>query len=79
MVDRLPPPRPNWQETVFADDPPVWIGSACSYIERNAECLPSVYEVATAVRVSPERLIAGFRGFLGFTPNEFLAEVICRP
>ena len=79
MVDRPPPARPNRQAAVFADDPPVWLGSACGYIELNAAGLPTVSEVATAVRVSPERLIAGFRGFLGFTPNEFLAEVICRP
>jgi methylphosphotriester-DNA--protein-cysteine methyltransferase len=79
MVDRPPPDRLDCRETVLRECPPVWLRSACSYIERNAECLPSVYEVATAVRVSPERLIAGFRRFLGFTPNEFLAEVICRP
>ena len=55
----------------------MWLGPACAYIELNAPTT-SVCEVAIAVRVSPARLLGGFRHFLGFTPSEFLEELSSR-
>jgi transcriptional regulator GlxA family with amidase domain len=55
--------------------PPMWLASACAYIESNAASQLSVADVAAAVKVEPSRLVRDFRDYLGFTPAEFVEDV----
>jgi methylphosphotriester-DNA--protein-cysteine methyltransferase len=53
----------------------MWLGDACSFIESATNHL-SERDVAAAVNVTPQRLVQGFRRFLGFTPDELLEDVL---
>lgn len=59
-----------------ANDTPTWLTDACAYIETNAAALTSIGDVATAVSMDPVELVEEFRRQLGFTPQDFLDDVL---
>ena|SRR5690242_13628507 len=62
-----------WAVTILTfHTTPLWLLSACVFIEANADAWPSDIDVAEAVGVDRWQLIQEFRRLLGFTPSEFL-------
>jgi transcriptional regulator GlxA family with amidase domain len=61
------------------ETPPTWLRDACVFIERNAANGVSVDDVASAVTVTPTRLMQAFSHYLGFTPAELQHHVVAFP
>jgi hypothetical protein len=58
------------------EGPPPWLHDACAFVESDAANIPSIGDTASAVGVTPDSLLAAFGHFLGFAPNELLADVL---